>query len=425
MFLIPRLIQKDISTLHGHPRGRLLVITGARQSGKTTLARMAFPDYPVIQLDSPVERSIYEKMTPEDWIVRYPRAVLDEIQKLPPLFDTVKACYDRNKEVRYILLGSSHFLLLKSVRETLAGRAAIRELYPFTLPELMAIFGEIPPESTKLLSIVRSDNPGLSTAQLLSPTLPLERRASSASMAWDYFLKFGGMPAILGEEWKDEDRFQWLRDYHESYLQRDLSDLAKLDRLEPFVRAQRAAALRATCPINFSELARLADISPPTARQFLRYLEISYQIILLQGWYRNPEKRMVKQPKLYFLDPGIMRTILQKRGLVNGQEFENGVVAETYKQIASFRLPIQFSHFRTTDGREVDLLLEREDGYIAIECKQAESIARRDLRHLLGLQTYLDKPVLLVLLVSCDTRPRKLVKEPYPVWNVAAWQLLS
>ena len=126
MDLIQRRIQRDIQDLHQRERGRLLVLTGARQTGKSTLASMAFPDYPVVNLDSPIERAVYERMTPADWIRRFPRAVIDEAQKLPAVFETIKACYDRTPEVRYLLLGSSQILLLRQVRETLAGRVALR-----------------------------------------------------------------------------------------------------------------------------------------------------------------------------------------------------------------------------------------------------------------------------------------------------------
>ena len=424
MDLIYRSNHDEIQRVHRHPRGRILVITGPRQSGKTTLATMAFPDYPVVTMDSPAERAFYESMRPNDWIVNYPRAVIDEAQKLPVVFDTIKACYDRNPGVRYVLLGSSQIMLLKGIRETLAGRAALCELYPFVLPELISTLSGPRAHISKLVHLLEEPDLARAMPSLFPASLPLDRKDAEAQRAWQYLLHWGGMPTILGSEWSDDDRFQWLRDYQVTYLQRDLSDLARLDRLEPFARAQNAAALKTAQTINFSELARLSGISAPTARQFMRYLEISYQILLLPAWSRNLEKRLAKQPKLHFVDSGVRRAILQRRGKIDGFEFESAVVSEIFKQCRSARLPVELFHLRTTDGREVDLLIEREDGFIAVECKQASQTTYGDFRSTRELGRILNKPLLLSLVVSSDLRPRSF-SEKGSEWNVAAHQLLS
>ena len=134
---------------------------------------MAFPDYPVVAMDSQVERVIYERMGPSDWILQYPRAVIDEAQKLPSVFDAVKASYDRNTDARYLLLDSSQILLLKKVRETLAGRMAVRELYPFVLPELVAMVGGSQPHSSRLLHLIQSVRPSEAMHDLFPPNLAL------------------------------------------------------------------------------------------------------------------------------------------------------------------------------------------------------------------------------------------------------------
>jgi uncharacterized protein len=400
-------------------------LTGARQSGKTTLATAAFPGYAHISLDSPVERSIYAKMLPADWISRYPKAIIDEAQKLPGIFETIKACYDRDPGVRYLLLGSSQILLLKKVRETLAGRVAIRELFPFNLPELISVFSGIRLSDSRLIALLRAPSPSRIMPEFFPPELPLGESEARAKEAWDYLSRWGGMPAILGSEWSDEDRFEWLRDYQGTYLQRDVADLAHLDRLEPFVRAQEAAALKTARTINFSNLARLAEVSAHTARQFMRYLELSYQILLLPAWFRNQEKRLSRQPKLHFIDQGVRRAILKKRGIIEGEEFESAVAAEIWKQARTARLPITIYHLRTPDGREVDLLLEREDGFLVIECKMTTNVSPVDFRNLRNLEQILDKPLLLKLVVSNDPRPRSVVPGEIPGWNVAAHQLLG
>lgn len=402
----------------------MLVLTGARQCGKSTLAGMAFPDRPRIELDSPIERETYTGLAPNEWMQRYPQAVVDEVQKLPELFDTLKACYDRNPKVRYLLLGSSQILLLQRVRETLAGRVALMELFPFTLPESIALAGDAP-EDSLWIRLLQSDRPAVELAETLDPTYALSDRYAVANAQWAEFLLWGGMPALTRPGWTEQDRFEWLRDYQSTYLQRDLGDLAQLSRLEPFVRAQRAAAMRTAQTINFSELARLADVAPATARKFMSYLEMSYQILMLPAWFHNPEKRLAKQPKLHFLDPGIRRAILNKRGAADGAEFESAVIAEMYKQCRNANLPMTFHHLRTSDGRAVDLLVEREDGFIAVEAKQTDRVAATDFRHLRRLGELLGKPLLLGLVVSGDGRYRQADSEQEPLWNLAAAHLLG
>ena len=263
------------------------------------------------------------------------------------------------------------------------------------LPELLAATG-----ASRLVEVLAADDPLRALDQLCPATYHITAAYAQAKMRWEYFLHWGGMPRL--REWDDEDRFAWLQDYQAMYLQRDLGDLAQLRRLEPFVRAQQAAALRSGQVINFSDLARLSDVSPATARQFMRYLELSYQIILLPAWYRNAEKRLSKQSKLHFVDPGIRRSILRKRGEVDGAELESAVVAEIYKQCRNAQLPVELYHLRTADRREVDLLIEREDGFIAVEVKQTARVSAADFRHLRGLEDLLDKPLLLGLVASND-----------------------
>lgn len=400
------------------------MISGARQVGKSTLARATFPDHEYIDFDAPTERAVWARLTPAEWIERHPRAILDEAQKLPELFDTIKAVYDRAPEVRYVILGSSQILLLDRVRETLAGRAALRELFAFSVAELAAGPGAAAVQPPLLDALLRDD-----PATVLSsvPTeAALTPRAARANAAWDRFLRWGGMPALHAADWTDDDRHEWLRDYQSTYLQRDLRDLARIDRLEPFVRAMQAAALRSSQPINFSELARLAGVAPQTARQFMHYLEVSYQVVLLPAWYRNAEKRLTKRPRVHFLDPGIRRSILNRRGDPDGAGVESAVVAEVVKHARTSRLPVQLHHLRTHDQREVDLLVERDDGYIAVEIKQARRVAPPDARAFRGLEAILDKPLLAGLVLSQDPTPRQLEADGLPpTWAMPIPLLLS
>jgi len=210
------------------------------------------------------------------------------------------------------------------------------------------------------------------------------------------------MPALSEKGMEPEQKRRWLQDYIRTYLQRDVRDLANIRDLEPFTLAQQAAAQHTGCLVNFSDLGRLAAISSVTAKRFISYLELSYQVFLLRPWFRNLNKRLTKAPKLHFLDPGIQRALVRRTGELTGREFESAVVSELIKQIKTLRLDVQFHHLHTLDGREVDLLLELPDAYVAIEIKVARRVSQADARHFRGLDEILDKPLAAGLVVSRD-----------------------
>jgi predicted AAA+ superfamily ATPase len=212
------------------------------------------------------------------------------------------------------------------------------------------------------------------------------------------------MPAIIDENIESHEKREWLRDYIRTYLQRDVRDLANLRELEPFVRAQKALANLSGELLNTSQLAKQSGISMQTAKRFVHYLELSYQVFQLPPWFRNQKKRLVKSPKVHFLDPGIQRILLGRSGTLTGNEFESAVVSEVIKQIKSEALEVSLYHLRTLDGREVDLLIELESGYIALEIKSSVKVTQSDARHLFHLDDILDKPLLQALLVSNDQR---------------------
>lgn len=399
------------------------MIIGARQTGKTTLASRVFKDHQLLSMDDPMVRPDFSRLTAKDWTNRYPLAVIDEIQKLPALMDSIKACYDSNPDVRYVLLGSSQIMLLKGIRESLAGRAAIQELYPLTLPELMTTDWSETATPSRLIQWL-SENPRQDPQDFLEGIISIDERYAVAKRHWEYYLRWGGMPALTHADYSDEDRRKWLRDYFTSYLQRDLSDLGRLNDLEPFIRAQQAIALRTSTPINFTELGRLAGVSSPTAKKFMRHLELSYQTTLIPAFFRNPEKRLAKQPKVVFLDPGVRRGILRKSGVPDGLEWESAVIAEIYKQVKTADLPVDLHHLRTLDGREVDLLIENEQGFIAIECKMTTNPSRHDVRALRNLTNLLDKPLLAGLVVCNEDAVRRFDAD-IPLYSVPVAWLLS
>jgi len=385
--------------------GRLVVLTGARQTGKTTLAKLSFPDTRYISVEDPATRPSWTALSATDWVKRYPRAVVDEVQKAPTLIESLKAAYDASPEVRYLLLGSSQILLLAQVKESLAGRASILELWPLTLPEMATTSWDQEAGLSRLVSWIGEACAGADVLMGIPGSAASYTRDRTN---FERYLQFGGMPLLHDPELTDDERRTWLRDYRRTFLERDVRDLAAMRDLEPFVTAQEVIASRSGRIINFSDMARSAGIAPNTARRFLRYLELSYQVLQLAPYHRNPEKRLAKAPKIHFVDPGVLRSCTGRWGTPTGEEFESAVVAEIVKQVRNAGMEARFFHLRSYDGREVDLLVELEAGFVAIEIKQARRVARPDARHLRQLDDLLDRPLIGSVLLSQDDRVSNL-----------------
>ncbi len=394
-----RWIKRRIEELSRSNVARILVLTGARQTGKTTLIKQILPDWRYISLEDPLVRPSFSALTALDWITRYPRAILDEVQKVPALIESIKASNDLDDHVRYVLLGSSQILLLSKVKESLAGRVIIQELYPLTLPEVATSSWDDSFRESRFLQWLRAPEHSIAILDGVPATAASFARCK---LLFETYLQFGGMPSITNPDFTDEEKKLWLRNYQQTYLQRDLADLAQVRDLEPFVLAQKHMALRSGKLVNFSDLARNAQIAPQTAKRFVRYLELSYQVISIPPYFRNIEKRLSKSHKLYFLDPGVWRGTLDRWDSAGGEEFESAVVCEIWKQIKNAELPISFYHLRTFDGREVDLLLETAAGFVGIEVKQAGHVSAVDARHFTDVEQFLDKPFLMGFIVSND-----------------------
>ncbi len=145
-------------------------------------------------------------------------------------------------------------------------------------------------------------------------------------------------------------------------------------------------------------------------KRYINYFEISYQAVTLPAWSRNQSKRLVKMAKIHYLDNGVIQAVLQKRGGITSNEFESLVVAEILKQIKTAQIEVLFFHLRTYDGKEIDLLLELPDGYIAFEIKMTQIVRKQDAKHLFHLGEILDKPLLHAFLLSNDNETKKMGK---------------
>lgn len=359
-----------------HPR--LIVLTGARQTGKTTLARRLYGDLRYFNLDAPELRETLQQVRADAWAETVGEAVLDEAQKEPTLFDKVKFAFDAGQISRSVLLGSSQILVLQRVRESLAGRAFVYELWPLMASELATAESSAPKEP--LLDRLLTETG--SADQLLGaiPAVRLGEEATAAAAAVEHLLAWGGMPALL--PLPDGERSKWLESYDVSYLERDLGDLARLSDLLPFRRFQSLCALRTGQLLSFSELARDAGLSTSTSRRYVEYLRISYQAVLLPPYAANLTSQVIKTPKVYWLDLGIFRHLTRYQGTATGAMFETLVVTEIWKWVKTTGKPVDLAFYRTRSGLEVDLLLTTPHGVWGIEAKTAAKVSTSDGRNL-------------------------------------------
>ena len=396
--MVKRIEFGNIKAKSNSPLGRIIVLTGARQTGKTTIVKQCFPEYAYFPIDNLLQSSELKKLSAEQWHNNYPKAILDEVQIEPQLISTIKATFDQFEDTRYLLLGSSQFLLLQKVKESLAGRCVIREIYPLLLTELRTNNSTEEVENSFFADFIQNKK----TISNVAPSFVLDSKYAVKKQAYDFYLHFGGYPALTNINLTDSERYEWLANYVKTFLERDIRDLASFRDLEPFVKLQLYLANTTSSLANYSSIAKETGVTVPTVQRYIQYMSISYQSISLQAWYSNPLKKLVKAPKIHLLDIGVLRAILQKKGVLSGGEYESAVVAEIYKQIKTYNLPLRCYHLRTQDGKEIDLLLEAEDYFIAIEVKATENADKNDARSFTGLQEILNKPLKHCFVLSND-----------------------
>ncbi len=347
---------------------RLVVLTGARQTGKTTLARYLYSDLRYLNLDAIEEREAVRALRSGSWGRVVGAAVIDEAQKEPGVFDKVKLAYDEGHLSFSVLLGSSR------IRESLAGRAFVYDLWPLTASEVRFAFDVTPPRPLFDRLITGPE----SFSEILGEEPPrlLGDEATSRFEAIDHLSAWGGMPELLSLD--DDDRREWLRSYQQTWLERDLADLTRVSDLLPFRSLQRLAMLRTGQLLNYAKLGRDAAVSAATARRYLEYLRLSYQVELLQPYARNLTSSTVKSPKLYWMDLGLLRQGTGFWGEITGPLFETLVVSEARKWIDTLERDAMLWFYRTRSGREVDLLVTTAAGVIGVEVKNRSRVGRVD-----------------------------------------------
>lgn len=366
--MIPRTLEPRLRELTGsYPA---VFLTGPRQSGKTTLARATFPGFRYLSLEDLQNR---QEATddPRGFLRRLEGergTILDEVQRAPELFSYLQAFLDEGRGGSLVLTGSQHFLLSESISQTLAGRTAILELLPFSLAE---IYGReaLEPERLDDPQAVATDPP------------PVEL---------DEVLFRGGFPRIHE---RNLEPTTWLDGYVRTYVERDVRTLSNVGNLETFTRFLALCAGRSGQLLSTSSLAADAGISHTTARRWISILRASYVVDLLAPHHANFSKRLVKSPKLFFLDTGLVCYLLGLRRPedlrlhpLRGAVFETFVVSELRKLfLHRGRRPSLF-FWRDSAGREVDALLDFGVRRVPVEVKAGETVARDAFR---GLDHYL------------------------------------
>ena len=339
-----------------------IVVTGPRQSGKTTLLKALFSKtHRFVTLEDPDVR-IRAKEDPLAFLSQHkPPVIIDEIQYVPELLSYIKTKIDQYRRPgQWLFTGSQNFSLMSGVSQSLAGRAAVLSLLPFSFSERIGR-GE------------KAKDPQTWVQKLT----PLRRYEDKVSLS-EVILR-GSYPEIASK--KSVDRQLWCGSYISTYLERDVRNLAQIGDLSQFERFLKLCAIRTGQLLNLSELAKEIGMSVPTVKRWISILEAGYQIYLLYPYYRNLGKRLVKSPKLYFNDTALASYLLglhSRETLLAspnfGNLFETLIVTDFLKRFLHFGETPSLYYLRTRDGLEVDIVLELGQKLHLFEIKSAMTI---------------------------------------------------
>lgn len=353
-----------------------VVVTGARQTGKTSLLRHLFPSWTFVTLDLPSEAAMAQER-PDEFLRRYPAPlIVDEVQYAPDLFRHLKRAIDQHRGERgqYALTGSQKFTLMGSVSESLAGRASILDLDTLSLAE------------------VRRAYPDVTTSE--------------------HVLR-GGFPEL----WEDRtlDATSFLRSYVATYLERDLRTQLRVTHLRDFERYVRACALRSGQLLNKADLARDVGISAPTSSEWLSALQASSQLALVEPWFANGGKSITKSPKLFLCDTGLLLFLLNLRSVeelegspLRGAIFETAVYCELRK-LLSLQQELESLFFFRDRTKEVDFVIHRGGRFHLFECKWTEIPSGTDAAPMHQVAELLGAKAVRSRTIVCRTR------RPFPV----------
>lgn len=366
----------------------VVTITGPRQSGKTTLTRAAFSEHEYVSLEAP-DRAEFAREDPRGFLAQFSNGViLDEVQNVPSLLSYIQPLVDEDPEPgRFVLTGSQHFALTEALSQSLAGRTSVIYLLPLSYDEL-------------------------------------QRFDDSPESLWEVVWS-GSYPRIFDRGLAPQD---WYSNYVTTYVQRDVRQVLNVGDLTTFTTFLRLTAGRTAQERNLSSLGGDAGVSHNTARSWLSVLETSFLLFAIPAFRRNIRKRLVKAPKLHFLDTGLVCYLLgisEPDQLVQhplrGAIFETWVASEIYKaRVHAAREP-RMSHLRQNRGIEVDCIVESNRGAILVEAKSGATVHNSFLRPLTELAEQLEErdewpAVFRRLVYGGDQRQRRTHGEVIP-WN--------
>ncbi len=349
------------------PFRRSCLIIGSRRSGKTTLLKHRYPDWPYATLDD-LDYLDWAKRDPKGLISHLgDKAIIDEIQRLPMLTIAVKYAVD-NEKARFLMTGSSTLGLLDAAADSLAGRIDI-----ISLPT--ACWGE------------ELGGPTHSFFSDQAPPLQIKEALRSLSGAMTY----GQFPEVLIQK-KDSDKHEVLVNYRNTYFTRDLMQLSNIENLDGLLAVLQHLARSMGSHLEVSNFAREAGISHPTTKKYLNALQQAQLTFKLYGYQFGPAKRYIKAAKTYFADIGIIHSLNARIG--TGQLFENFVLAEFEKRRKLGMIKTdQFFYYKSAGGNEIDLVFEVDNTVHAIEIKSTKRPAPRDLHNLKKFSDSLNRPV--------------------------------
>lgn len=337
--MIERILGKKI--IEAGQKMPVVAVTGPRQSGKSTLVKQIFPDHAYVNLEAPALRK-FAAEDPEGFLRNLGKhAIIDEIQYVPDLLSYIQVSVDEAQIAgQFIISGSQNLLLMESVSQSLAGRVAIFNLLPFSLEEIQDTSFALPDYE-------------------------------------DYVLK-GFYPRIYD---LDLNPTEWLLDYIQTYVERDLRQVINVSDLSTFRQFLEICAGRIGQLVNLSDIGNLIGISHPTVQKWLSVLQTSYIIHLLRPYHRNFNKRIVKSPKLYFYDTGLACALLNLRHIddlnrhfAKGALFENFVINEVLKNHINRNLRPGSYFWNVAGNHEIDLLLDKGGRLYPIEIKSGRTI---------------------------------------------------
>jgi predicted AAA+ superfamily ATPase len=320
---------------------QIISLTGPRQSGKSTFIQHAVKKLPYINLESPDERR-FAISDPKHFLQRFPKgAVLDEVQYVPELFSYIQAMTDADKSLKFYLTGSQNFLMQERISQSLAGRVGLLTLLPFSFSEL--------------------------------------KKAKRAIENLQVQQFTGFYPRIFD---RDIPPREFYRNYVNTYLQRDVQGLIRNENMESFNRFIALVSGRAGQILNYQSLANDTGLSVPSIQTWIRILERSYIIFLLPPYHKNFRKRIVKSPKLYFFDTGLLCYLLNiekpeqlATHYAKGAIFENYVISEMFKLRVHRGLSPNLFYWKDSNNKEVDCLLDTGEGQAAYEIKSSTTFS--------------------------------------------------